>query len=355
MNVAVVAPLVAPIGAPEPYGNHALLIDLATGLARRGHRVRVYAAEGSRVPFVEVVECPVDARARGAFIHAQTPATQPIPGMRESFEELFRRLREDGADAVSQHAFDAEAIELAEGLPVVHTLHMPPIVPEVVRACVRSSAPVVAVSEHAARLWRAAGVARVKVIRNGVPPLRALRGAPEPVALVAGRICAEKGTAIAIRAALEAGLDARVVGTVYDAPYFEREVKPLLGDLARLEPCVPRDALRRTMATCAVCLMPVAWDEPFGLVAAEAQLAGCPVVAYARGALPEIIEQGVSGLVVRAGDERALVDAIRVARAFDRDFVRESARRRLHIDAMLDAYERALYDVAGRCGARRHG
>src|ERR671936_65199 len=87
--------LVAPIGDPEPYGNHALLIDLATGLSRRGHRMRVYAAEGSRVPGVDVLQFAVNQAPR--------------------FERLFRRLRSDAPDVVSQHAFDAEAIEPAEG------------------------------------------------------------------------------------------------------------------------------------------------------------------------------------------------------------------------------------------------
>lgn len=317
--------VVAPIGGAEPDGNHALLIDLAEGLARRGHRVRLYAAHGARVSGVALV-----------------------PGMRESFVRLFRRLRADGADVVSQHAFDAEAIALAEGLPVLHTLHLPPIVPAVVEACRRSAARCVAVSEFSAAQWRAAGLRRLEVIANGVPDFPVPGGIVRPVALVAGRICREKGTAAAIRVALAAGLQAQVIGGVYDAEYFRAEVEPLLGARARLAPCLPRRELRELMARCAACVMPIEYDEPFGLVAAEAQLAGCPVVAYARGALPEIVEQGVSGILVGRADEAALAAAVRSALSLDRGAVRASARARLLIGPMLERYESELRALARR-------
>jgi glycosyltransferase involved in cell wall biosynthesis len=342
MKIAVVAPLVAPIGGAEPYGNHALLVDLASGLARRGHRVRVYAAQGSYVPGIELVEIAVDERAQGAFIHADRPRSAPIPGMRESFERLFRRLRADGADAVSQHAFDAEAIELATGLPVLHTLHMPPIVPAVVRACRESRAPLVAVSEFAAAQWRAAGADRVLSIRNGVPDFAPLSALVRPVAIIAGRICREKGTAAAVRAALAAGLHAHIVGAVYDPVYFQREVAPLLGARVRLQACLPRRELWQLMAQSALCLLPIAWDEPYGLVAAEAQVAGCPVVGYARAALPELVEQEVSGILVPPGDEPALARAAREALKLDRHRVRASGRARLLLAPMVERYEAEL-------------
>jgi len=323
LSIALVAPLVAPIGDPEPYGNHVLLIDLATGLARRGHRVRVYAAEGSRVPGIDVLQFA-------------------------SFERLFRRLRSDAPDVVSQHAFDAAAIELAEGLPVLHTLHMPPIVPAVVRACTHSAAPLAAVSEFSAQQWRAAGAERVHAIRSGVPDFTPFARAVEPVALIAGRICREKGTAAGIRAALGAGLRVHVIGGISDALYFQREVAPLLGERVRMRACLRRRELWNVMAQSAVCLLPIDWDEPFGLVAAEAQVAGCPVVGYARGALPEIVEQDVSGILVPTGDERGLIAAVRRAAALDRNRVRASGRARLLIEPMLDRYEAQLRPIAQR-------
>jgi hypothetical protein len=306
MKIAVVAALVAPVGTAAAYGDYEPLIDLATGLARRGHRVRLYAAEGSCVPGVELVEC-------------------------SSYARLFRRLRADGADAVSQHAFDAEAIALAAGLPVLHTLHMPPIVPAVTRALAASGAAVAAVSSFAAAQWRSAGLQRVHTIPNGVPDFTPLGAVVQPVALIAGRSCREKGSAAGIRAALRAGLHVRM---------HER---------------LPRRDLWQLMAQCAVCLMPIDGDEPFSLVAAEAQIAGCPVVGYARGALPEIVQQEVSGILVPPGDEAALAPAIRRALTLDRPRVRESGRARLLITPMLERYEAELRALARRQALRAVG
>ena len=100
------------------------------------------------------------------------------------------------------------------------------------------------------------------------------------------------------------------------------------------------------MARAAVTLMPIQWDEAFGLVAAEAQMAGCPVVGYGRGALPEVVPQFVGGVLVPSGDEDALVQAIPVARSIDRARVRASALERFDVDEMVDGYEELLAEAA---------
>ena len=110
---------------------------------------------------------------------------------------------------------------------------------------------------------------------------------------------------------------------------------------------MPRDELRRFMARSAVTVCAVRWDEPFGLVAAEAQMAGCPVAAYRRGALPEVVEEGVSGFLAEPEDIGGLADAIRRCLTLDRTAVRSSALKRLGLAAAVDRYEVALREVAG--------
>jgi glycosyltransferase involved in cell wall biosynthesis len=157
----------------------------------------------------------------------------------------------------------------------------------------------------------------------------------EPRAVIAGRVSPEKGTAAAVLAARRAGLEPLLAGTIYDRAYWEREVAvPVVA--------VDRRELWRLMAGSAVTLMPIEWDEPFGMVAAEAEMAGCPVVGYRRGALPEVVEEGVGGVLVEPGDLDALVAAIPAARSLDRRLVRESALRRLGIERSAAAYEAAL-------------
>src|SRR5690242_6756638 len=161
------------------------------------------------------------------------------------------------------------------------------------------------------------------------------------VALVAGRISPEKGIEDAIAAARSIGLPVRLAGAHYDPSYAPNLAgADILGSL-------PREELRRVMATSAVTICAVRWDEPFGMVAAEAQMAGCPVAAYHRGAMPEVVEDGVSGMLALPGDTASLAIAIEECLALDRSAVRASARRRLGLDAAIERYESAL-ELAAR-------
>jgi glycosyltransferase involved in cell wall biosynthesis len=248
-------------------------------------------------------------------------------------------------DVVSQHACDAEAFAMSKGLRVVHTLHANPLDVTAASGAARSRAPLVAVSRDSHRRWRDAGCSDVSTIPNGIPEFPITFLDPEPIALIAGRIAPEKGTATAIRAAHRAGLEPVVVGEVYDRGYFARAIVPLL-DGTHVYRTLPRERVVSLMTRAAVTLVPVEWDEPFGLVAAEAQTAGCPVVGYERGALADVVRQGEGGLLVSAGDEDALVSAIGAARSMDRVAVREQARDRFDFDVMIDAYEELLAETA---------
>jgi UDP-glucose:tetrahydrobiopterin glucosyltransferase len=335
VKVAVVASLVTPLLPVQAGGAQAFLTDLARGLAERGHAVELYCAAGSEVPGVELVQIPVEAAAARALVMPGSAPGLPIPELRGAFERLFAELRRRGADAISQHAFDAEAIELAEDLPVLHTLHLPPLVPAVVAAARATSSRLATVSASTRREWANVGVDAF-VLPDGVPDWQPEPGPVLPVALIAGRISPEKGIEDGIAAARLAGLEPVVVGGDYDRAYRAR----LTG--VEIRPAMARHELWRLMARSAVTLMPVKWEEPFGLVAAEAQVAGCPVAAYSRGALPEVVADGAGGFLARPDDVEDLARAIRQCLDLDRAGVRAQARERLLLDRSLDAYEEAL-------------
>jgi glycosyltransferase involved in cell wall biosynthesis len=260
--------------------------------------------------------------------------------MRRAFELLFKALRRWGPDVVSQHAFDAEAIEMSEGLPVLHTLHMPPISNRVLAEVLKSRAAFVTVSESCRRAWAKAGAAQVGVLRNGVPVFAVDEVPIREDALMAGRLSPEKGFEDGIAAARAIGLRPVVVGVPYDRSY-----QPDLSGAVVL-PQQPRSGLWQLMAGASVTLLPVHWDEPFGMVGAEAQMAGCPVAGYSRGGLMDIVEPGVSGFLSEPDDVKGLTEAALAATRLDRVAVRASAINRLGLDESLDAYEAALAAVA---------
>lgn len=345
MDVALTLSLVSAVHRAEANGPHALVLDLARGLIARGHRATIYAAAGSEIDDVPVVEIAVDPAAAAAALRPGASERPPNEALRRGFWELFAALRRGGHDVVSQHAFDAEAFEFSRDMPVLHTLHLPPIVPAVVEAARACTCALAAVSAFAWEQWSQCGVETQHLLRNGVPDLGLEARTPEPLALVAGRISPEKGTADAIDAARRAGLPVAVVGDAYDNDYYHAEVEPRLLP-GELRGPLPRRELAALMNASAALLMPVAWDEPFGLVAAEAQMAGCPVVAYRRGALPELIEDGVTGRLVRPGDTDELARALVGWRSFDRGLIRLQAQRRFSLDVMVDRYAAALSTIA---------
>jgi glycosyltransferase involved in cell wall biosynthesis len=344
VKVAVVAPLVTPLRPTATGGSQAFLVDLARGLKRRGHEVLLYCAAPSEVPGLELVQVPVAAGLDQALV-VMKGTTQRVAAMRDAFVTLYGELRGRGADVVSQHAFDAEAIELAEDLPILHTLHLPPIVPAICAAVLASKARFCAPSRSAREAWQRAGLAEVALVPNGIPEWEPGSAETARLALIAGRISPEKGVDVGLRAAAEAGLSRLVVGSVYDQAYFDDQVRPLLKP-GEMLPAMPRQRLWGVMARASVLLAPIDWEEPFGLAVAEAQMAGCPVAGYRLGALPEVVEEGVSGRLAEPGDFDGLVTAIAEALDLDREGVRASARRRLSLERSLDAYEAALSEVA---------
>src|SRR2546428_758978 len=139
-------------------GAQSMVADLATGLTQRGHSVRLYCTDGSQVPGVELVTVPRPVDGGTALVMPGGPPPPPAPGVAAALASMFERVMAAHVDVVSQHAFDAPAFELAAELPVLHTLHLPPLVPSVVEAAARVPARRLAtVSASCLRSWEGAG------------------------------------------------------------------------------------------------------------------------------------------------------------------------------------------------------
>ena len=145
MKIAIMAPLVTAIREPQRGGSQAFVADLARGLADRGHDVHVYAATGSDIPGVEVIDTGIDPRSlAGTLYRAGGPPAGQAPDAASAAEAAFATaytaVRATRYDVIHNHAFDAPAVRLATALraPVVHTLHLPP--DDAVSAALREAA-----------------------------------------------------------------------------------------------------------------------------------------------------------------------------------------------------------------------
>ncbi len=361
MKVAVVAPLVSAIREPQGGGSQAFVSDLARGLLSRGHEVHVYAATGSEIPGVTVIDTGVDPSSLAATLYrAAGRRSRDLAPAVSAFASAYSAVRETRYDIVHNHAFDAPAIGLATGLntPVVHTLHLPP--DAAIAAALRQAAqggqpPAVAcVSEFQASTWR--GVARVDAILPPYVPTRSVpwSDAAGDGAVFAGRLSPEKGAAEAIDIAQVAGARIDVYGDVYDAEYARAQIGPRRdAPGVVVHQGVPRPSIWAAMARAAVVVCPAKWDEPFGMAAADAQACGTPVVAFKRGGLSEIIVDGVTGFLVAADDIEAAADSVRKITQISRAACRAHAERHLDLERSLDAHEQLYRRVIRRGGRSR--
>src|SRR5262249_23267704 len=154
----------------------------------------------------------------------------------------------------------------------------------------------------------------------------------------------EKGAADAIAIAQLAGVRLDVFGDSYDARYAREQIDPRRGASGvAVHAAVPQAVLWDAMARAAVVLFPAKWEEPFGMVAAEAQACGTPVVAFRRGALEEVIVDGSTGFLVAPDDRQAAADAVNRAPGLSRRACREHATANLDIERSLDDHEE-LYE-----------
>jgi glycosyltransferase involved in cell wall biosynthesis len=122
-----------------------------------------------------------------------------------------------------------------------------------------------------------------------------------------------------------------------DRVYYDREIAPLLDhDLVEFIGEIGEDQKGDFLGGARALLFPIDWPEPFGLVMIEAMACGTPVVAFRRGSVPEIIEDGVSGFIV--DDMAAAVDAARRTRDLDRAACRGAFERRFSVERQAKEY-----------------
>ncbi len=349
------APLVTAIREPQQGGSQAFVSDLARGLAGRGHCVHVYAASGSQIPGVEVIDTGVDPRSLAGTLYRAFGPAAPEPAEAEpAFASAYDGVQKVRYDVIHNHAFDAPAVRLApaQHAPVVHTLHLPPdgAVAAALRHAARSGRPptVATVSVFQASAWRR--IVRIDAILPPYVPTRAIPWSPAPGdgAVFAGRLSPEKGAAEAIDIARAAGVPIDVYGDAYDAGYSREQIGPRRAwPGVTVHDAVPRTALWAAMGRAAVVLYPVRWDEAFGMAAAEAQACGTPVVAFRRGALGEVIADGVTGFLVPPDDVQAAVDAVGRTAGISRSACRDHAEEHLDLERSLDAHERLYRQMVG--------
>lgn len=343
MRVVQVAPpwfTVPPVGYG---GTEAMVSLLADGLVAAGHDVELVASGGSH------------GRARLRTVYDEPPSELLGDVATELGHALEAYLGMGAVDLIHDHSglIGAALGAFATDVPVVHTLHAAwsPATARVYQA-VADRVSLVAISHDQARR-RPPGLPLAGVVHNAVSlaeyPLSRHR---EGYLLWVGRASADKGPADALAVARELGrplVMAMKVNEASEHVYLREVLEPAMRGLdveVRFNVALPEKAELMGAASCL--LFPIRWPEPFGLVMVEAMACGTPVVAYANGAAPEVIDDGRTGVLLPEGDVEAMARAVGVAEAFDPLACRTHVVQRFSPGRMVGDYV-ALYErILGR-------
>jgi glycosyltransferase involved in cell wall biosynthesis len=352
-RVALIGAARHPIAEPVAGGLEAHVWALARGLQQRGHEVTLFAGPGSDPALgVEVLDLRLPRISDAARADVSMPPPQWLDE-HHAYLNLMLRLAGElrGAfDIVHNHSLHHLPIAMAGTLDVamLSTLHTPPTpwLESAVQA--REDCPVTfaAVSEHTAAAWCAL-LPDVRVVPNGVDVARWPVGPGGGPLVWFGRLVPEKGAHLAIDAAVRAGMTIDVAGPIADRAYFADAVRPRLAlPGVRYLGHLTHDRLRAVLGGATAVVVTPCWDEPYGLVVAEALACGTPVCGFARGALPELLDADC-GRLVPGGDVDALAAAIAAAPALSRQAARRRAQTHCSIAAMIDRYEDLYDELAG--------
>jgi glycosyltransferase involved in cell wall biosynthesis len=338
MRIAILAPPWFPIPPPRYGGIEWVVALLADGLVEAGHDVTLFATG--------------EARTRAKVV-ASFPEARPLE-IGRTWTELHHAVeclaRLDGFDVVNDHSGPLGAV--LGGLsatPFLHTVHgtltgeagkiyarLPSIAPDVglVSISLNQRKPCPDLN------WAATVP---NALDLGAYPVEPHRG---DYLLFLGRLSPDKGCHRAIEVAKEAGVPLKIAGKMHDAAekyYFETEVRPRLSDrveyLGEVSHAEKVDLLQNARAT----LFPIQWEEPFGLVMIESMACGTPVIATRRGAVPEVVDDGRSGIIV--GDASEMAAALAAADELDPLECRRYVEERFSRERMVREYEAAYRAV----------
>ena len=341
MKIAQITSVYLSVPPKTHGGTERIVYYLCQQLNRRGHDVALFASGDSKV------DCE---------LHSVLPvACQDDPRSTIYLEKDFE----------ARHTYDL--YRQAERFDVIHA-HWPTLAPYFSAFTVTSTLITYGYIEKAVHEYYRSRFPRclpvcvsraqkemlgdesIPVVYNGVDVAEInFNDRPENFFIIVGRMTPGKGIAEAIRIAKKANVRLLIVGHVtshlpWSEEYFLKAVKPHIDGsrIGYIERLPYRDVVQ-LMGRAKGFLFPLQWDEPFGMVVVEAMAAGTPVIAYPRGAMPELIRDGETGYLPEAEDE--IVESLDRIGALDRARCREWVEKHFSVEQMVDGYER-LYKAA---------
>jgi glycosyltransferase involved in cell wall biosynthesis len=332
---------------PAGYGGlERVCASLIDGLADLGHEVTLFGTgtrHGTKARFVTTnpeLQYPRLLEAMPELVH---------------ITEVNEALEREPFDIVHDHTTVGPATASRRNIPTVVTVHSCPV-GEVASYLSKVDRMVSLIAISHAQRRVAPDLAWTSTIHHGIEVPGPVKNKPSngPV-LWLGRFAADKGPDLAIEACRKANLPLVLAGKCNQQDewhYLDEVIRPMVGPDAELVLNADRNRTEQLLHDARALILPIRWEEPFGMVLIEAMSKGTPVVALRRGAVPEVVLHGRTGFV--CADETELPDALHDVLGLDPADCAEHVRSTFSVPLMAQRYERVyrrLVGVHGRSSA----
>ncbi|MGH7196998.1 MAG: glycosyltransferase family 4 protein [Candidatus Saccharimonadales bacterium] len=350
--------LTVPRPADMIYAPLDLAVAIAEGLVGRGHKVDFFAPLGSGPIGVPIESCNLRPLARDqqefrALIEDLEKMNHYVPGLWDRYmvDEMFKRAHAGEYDLLHFHHAEA-ALPHAMGntqVPVAYTLHDPIYgwYKELFELYESPNQRYISISNNQRR--DAPDLNYAGTVYNSTnTDLWPFGEEAEDYLLIAGRIVPEKGIKEAIQVAQATDHRLLIIGPVYpdNQGYFDQYIKPYLNDKILYLGYMEQEQLACYYKKAKAFLMPIQWEEPFGLTMIEAMACGTPVIALRRGAVQEVVADGKTGFVVDSITE--MIEAVQKIDTINRADCREHVLQNFSLEKMVDAYEATFEKILSK-------
>lgn len=338
-KVAILASVGIKIPPRRQGGIEHIVYGLAEGLVKNGYSVLVFGPETTKTSakLIPVGKVPVSKFKPPKEAESSRKLRYELAMLSKMIVELKKRKKEIGI--IFNHTIHGGLLAPLEKIlkiPVFHILHLP-LFSQIAEIYKFFNSKLISISNNQRKAFP--NLNYQKTIYNGVKlESFPFSKKPKDYFLFAGKIRPSKGTREAILAAKKAKVKLYIVGKISDKNYYQKRIKPLIDrkNIFYFGEVHYRKLIDFYKGAKAL-LFPIKWEEPFGLVQIEAGACGTPVIAFRRGAVLEVIKDGVNGFVVENLTE--MVKAIKRIDLIKRENCRELVKEKFSIEKMVKDYQ----------------
>lgn len=325
--------------------NAEVMTNIVTGMVNKGHDITVYASKGSKVKGVKIVNLGLlPHQTDYAYKKEEWVKDLHIAYRITYISELMKSSKQ--YDLIHLHVgrviFGEPFLKFAK-CPVLFTIHeefVPAFKPLM---NFFKGAKLISISNAQRKTFPSLNY--ISTIYHGVQVKNyPFSQTPKRGCLFLNRISKEKGVEFAIKAAKKAGTSLDIYGPG-EKTYLKNSVLPHIDQNITYHGMVKKysDQWYKAYSEAKAFLLPIQWEEPFGLVMIEAMACGTPVIAFDRGSVREVIKQGKTGFIVKNVNEMA--KAIKKIDQIDRRECREHVEKNFTVEKMVDEHEKIYYKV----------